>query len=102
MGQKALKEVVWSKRAIKQLQDIYNYIAEDSFQNAIKVRNGIADKTVKASLYPESFPIDKYKNFNKGNYRAFIKYSYKVSYFIGKDYIRVVRIRHTKMKPLMY
>jgi plasmid stabilization system protein ParE len=102
MGQKAIKEVIWGKRAIKQLHAIYLYIAQDSSQNAIKVRNAIADKAVRASVYPESFPIDKFKKFNKGNYRVFIRYNYKVSYFIGKDHIRVVRIRHTKMKPLRY
>jgi plasmid stabilization system protein ParE len=74
MGQKAIKEVIWGKRAIKQLHAIYLYIAQDSSQNAIKVRNAIADKAVRVSVYPESFPIDKFKKFNKGNYRVFIRY----------------------------
>lgn len=102
MGQKAPKEIVWNKKALKQLQDIYHYIAVDSYQNAIKVRTIIVESVVKASLNPESFPIDKYKRFNKGNYRAFTRYSYRVSFFVGEDHIRIVRIRHTRRKPSAY
>jgi hypothetical protein len=33
-----VKAVKWSKSAQKQLKNLYNFILEDSFQNAVKVK----------------------------------------------------------------
>ncbi|MGB0948547.1 MAG: type II toxin-antitoxin system RelE/ParE family toxin [Marinirhabdus sp.] len=37
---------------------------------------------------------------NDGSYRAFEKHSYRVSYRITENEIRILRLRHTSRNPL--
>lgn len=48
---------------------------------------------------PEKDHLDKFKVNNNGQYRAFEKHKIRVTYFISKNEIRIVRERHTKMNP---
>lgn len=93
---------VWSKRAIAELQKAYQYILQDSPQNALKVRDEIIDITINLSKHPEIFPPDKNKKENDGTWRAFEKYHYRISYRITPKEIRIVRMRHTSRSPLLY
>lgn len=94
--------VAWSKRAIAELLKAYEYIYQDSPKNAAKVRDEIIDLTIELSKHPEAYPPDKYKKNNDGNWRAFEKYRYRISYRIMKKEIRIVRMRHTSRSPLYY
>lgn len=94
--------VVWSNSAKKELRKAYEYIALDSLQNAQLVRDTIIDLTIELAIHPEKHPLDKFKNDNDGNWRAFEKYNYRVSYRILENQIRIVRIRHTSRSPLNY
>jgi len=93
---------VWGKSAQKQLQNAYEFIKNDSPQNAIKVRNEIIDLSIMLAENPEAHPPDKYKQNNDGNYRAFELYRYRVTYRILKNQIRIVRFRHTSRSPVNY
>lgn len=94
--------VIWSKVAKVQLQKAFNYLSQDSLQNAEKIRDEIIDLTLSLSEHPEIYPLDKYKQNNDGSYRAFEVYHYRISYrFINND-IHIVRMRHTSMSPLIY
>jgi len=94
--------VIWSKNAKLQLQKAFDYISQDSVQNAEKVRDEIIDLTINLSGQSEIFPLDKYKKNNDGTYRAFEIYHYRISYRIIKDSIHILRMRHTSMSPLFY
>jgi len=48
---------------------------------------------------PEKHNLDKFKVNNDGHFRAFEKHKIRVTYFISKNEIRIVRVRHTKMNP---
>ena len=52
---------VWSKQAKKQLQDAYDFILQDSLQNATNFRDEIIDITIDLPKHPEMFSPDKYK-----------------------------------------
>ncbi len=93
---------VWSNSAKRQLQKAYEYIKLDSLQNAVNVRNEIISRSVELAANPEIFPADKYKQNNDGSYRAFELYSYRISYKIQEDQIRIVRLRHTSRSPKNY
>jgi plasmid stabilization system protein ParE len=80
----------------------YKYIYCDSPQNAAKVRDAIIKMTILLSKNPEAHPLDKYKKGNDGNWRAFEKYRYRISYRILENEIRVVRMRHTSRSPSNY
>jgi plasmid stabilization system protein ParE len=93
---------VWSKRAKAELKKAYEYICQDSSQNAAKVRDELIDITIDLPRHPEIFPPDKYKKDNDGTWRAFEKYHYRISYRITPTEIRIVRMRHTRRSPLPY
>ena len=52
-------KVVWRKKALKQLNEHYNYIKLDSFESAHKVREAIFDIAESLASNPERFPIDR-------------------------------------------
>ncbi|MBA3675739.1 MAG: type II toxin-antitoxin system RelE/ParE family toxin [Chitinophagaceae bacterium] len=93
---------IWSKSAEKHLQKVYEFIKEDSPQNAIKVRNEIIDFSIKLAENPEVHPPDKYKQNNDGSCRAFEIFHYRISYRILENEIRIVRFRHTSRSPKTY
>lgn len=97
-----VKEVRWSLTAQKQLAKIYKYILKDSLQNAENVKLKILFSTRRLNEMPELHPPDKYRNNNKGNFRAYEIYSFRIVYKITKTEIIVSRIRHTKMEPKPY
>jgi plasmid stabilization system protein ParE len=88
--------------AKRQLWEAYKYIRKDSFQNAEKVRIRILDTIKALAKHPEQHPLDKYCMNNDGNFRAYEVYKYRISYYVSKEKVIVLRIRHTKMNPLNY
>ncbi|MEN9447782.1 MAG: hypothetical protein RJA25_1072 [Bacteroidota bacterium] len=96
------KKVVWTENAEKQLEKIYQYILEDSYQNAIEVKNKIFNSTSLLADFSEKYPNDKYKMNNDGNFKAYEIYRYRISYYISEHEIVVIRIRSTDMKPKKY
>lgn len=95
-------EVVWTKLSEKQMKHLYDYISNDSIKNAGVVLNDITAAVNKAINNPEIYNADKYKINNDGSYRAFEKHHYRISYRFTKNIIRVLRVRHTSMKPKSY
>ena len=94
--------LVWTKKSQKQLRSVYTYISNDSSRNAEKVIKDILIAIEKAIDNPEIYGPDKYKSANDGSYRTFEKHGYRITYRFTKDIIRILRIRHTKMKPKSY
>lgn len=99
---KASYQVVWTTRSQQQMKQVYDHISRDSLQNAEKVTKAIVSAMEKAVKNPEYFNADKYKKNNDGSYRAFEKNRYRVSYRFTKNIIRVLRVRHTSMRPKHY
>jgi plasmid stabilization system protein ParE len=98
-----MRKLIWHKLATKNLEKILDHIEEDSIQNAEKVALEILRKLTRAKENPEFYNKDKYKTNNpKGSYRAFEIYHIRVSIYFDDKEIRVVRVRHTKQKPLKY
>lgn len=102
MVKKSRPVVSWDKSAYASLNAIFEYIKQDSPSNASKVRNGILKITRSLSDHPEKYPPDKFKRNNRGSYRAFEKYSYRVAYKFTVAEIKILRIRHVKQEPLDY
>ena len=94
--------VSWDKPAYASLQKIFEYIRQDSLTNADKVRKEILKITSSLADHPERYSPDKFKKNNPGNYRAFEKYSYRVTYKHTEKEIKILRIRHVKQEPLEY
>ena len=91
--------VIWNKRASIHFKNIFDRIKLDSYSNAEKVRDGIVKIIDTLPKNPEKFPPDKFKRNNTGLFRAFEKFSYRISYRYTSSEIRILRIRHVKQEP---
>ncbi len=91
--------VRWYVSARKQFLSALEYIRTDSVQNAEKFNNRLFLKLEAVSKNPESCAPEKFKVANDGSYRAFILYKYRVTYRVKENEIRIVRFRHSSMKP---
>jgi len=98
------KKVIWSKQALEQTKAIHKYILDTSKSVSIadRVVEILFDSTQILSFQSDLFELDKFKKNNDGSYRAYTKFSYRVSYRIQNDTIRILRIRHTSRDPLEF
>jgi plasmid stabilization system protein ParE len=96
------KKIVWDKLARASLKEVYDYIKRDSLLQAEKVKQEIIAASKRLADYPEMHPPDKYRKDKDARFRAFIKYNYRISYFITEDTIRVIRLRHMEQEPKEY
>jgi plasmid stabilization system protein ParE len=95
------KEIIWSKTAQNQLEKIYFYLLKQSKDNGIsnKVIDAIYNSVTILKTNWEIYELDEMKASNKGNYRAYEIYSYRISYKITSTEIQILRIRHTSRNP---
>ncbi len=96
------KKVIWDESARVSLKKAYNRIKQDSLEQAEKVRLEILTASGKLADHPEMYPPDKYRKDKDVRFRAFEKYSYRISYFVAEDVIHVLRFRHVKQEPEEY
>jgi toxin ParE1/3/4 len=89
--------VIWSQEAKKSLSEIYNYIFEDSPQNAEKVLNKIID--VAESLQDERYEYSIDPIINKEKFRHISIWSYKIIYERTKNRVLILDIFNGKQNP---
>lgn len=94
--------IVIDEEAKQSLRKAYEYIRTQSIQNAEIVRSGILDSIKNLTNHPEMYPPDKYRIDKDKSFRAYELYSYRISYHVSANEIRILRIRHTKMNPVNY
>lgn len=97
-----VKKIIWPETVQKQFQQAFEYISNNSPQNANKVKKAVLDSTRELNRNTERYPPDKYKKDNDGTFRAYELYGFRISYRITENDIIIVRFRHTKMKPQFY
>jgi plasmid stabilization system protein ParE len=95
------KEIIWSETAQSQLKKIYKYLSKKSKSDEIssKVIDKIYNSVTILSTNWEIYELDEMKISNEGNYRAFERYSYRITYKITLEQIHILRIRHTSRNP---
>ena len=96
------KRIVWDTEAILSLKNAHQYISRESPHQANLVREKLLEAVRKLSTFPEIHPPDKYKLKNDGNFRAFEKLSYRISYYVSEYEVFILRIRHVKQFPKEY
>lgn len=98
------KKVIWSKYALRQAKSIHDYILEESksLEIANSVLKDLFDSTEILETQWEIYSLDQLKQNNDGSYRAYVKYSYRISYRTVNDVVRILRVRHTSREPLEY
>ena len=89
--------VIWSQEARKSLSEIYNYIFEDSPQNAEKVLNKIIDLVESLQDERYEFAIDPI--INKERFRHLSIWDYKIIYERTNDKVVILDIFNGKQNP---
>lgn len=97
-------KIVWDYEALNQFKEILGYLEEQSSQAPRIVKKAILDQIVQIKENPLIFEVDKVKTPKDKNFRAFIAFSYRITYQVNTDKseIRILRVRHTSREPLGY
>ena len=86
--------ILWSKRASKSLESIFNYYFQLSEPGAERIRKDIL-KTVSTLRFVEQYQIDELNP----EYRRMIVRHYKVIYKVKKQSILILNIFDTRQDP---
>jgi plasmid stabilization system protein ParE len=87
--------VVWSRRALQDLEAIAEYIAEDSQAYAAAVVKNIVQQTRQLAQFPRS--SRKVPEFDDENIREVLAYSYRIIYRLqGEDEVLIAAVIHGK------
>jgi toxin ParE1/3/4 len=89
--------VIWSQEARKSLSEIYNYIFEDSPQNAEMVLDKIIELADSLHYERYEFAIDPI--INKKKFRHISIWSYKIIYERTEDKVLILDIFNRKQNP---
>ena len=89
----------WDRSAKESLDQIYEYIFQDSPQNARKVKKELIKLVGSLNDFPEKYPREAFLEEVPGNYRSVNKWNYKVIYEVTEDSIIIVDIFPTQQHP---
>ncbi|MDD5152157.1 MAG: type II toxin-antitoxin system RelE/ParE family toxin [Flavobacterium sp.] len=88
-----MKVVEWSEESIFSMQSIYDYIFEESPQNADLVIDTLFDLGGKLNIFPKKNP--KEPLYNSEEIRFFPKWNYKIIYRIEENRIYILDVFST-------
>lgn len=96
--------IIWDRLALDHFKEILNFLAKQSSQAPKIVKEGVLSRLDDVKKNPLIFEIDKLKYSPNKEFRAFVIYSYRVTYQVKivTNEIRVIRIRHTSREPFSY
>jgi len=86
--------VVWSQRAVQDLEAIAEYIAQDSPAYAAGVVRTVINQTKTLSRFPRSGR--KVPEFDDENIRELLVYGYRVIYRIQEEEVLIAAVIHGK------
>ena len=92
--------VIWSSNSILSLQDIYNFIAFNSVQDADFVLDTLFELGDSLNLFPEKFPVDPV--FNKEDIRFCPKWNYRIVYRIEINRIYIIDVFSTQQNQKIF
>ena len=97
-------KITWDQKALDHFKDILTYLEKQSTQAPRIVKIGVINRLELVRKNPLSCEVDLLKEPANKNYRAFVVFSYRITYQIKTEEkeIRVLRIRHCSREPLGY
>ena len=97
-------KIIWDRKALDNFKEILTYLEKQNLNAPKIVKGAITAKLEIIKTNPLITELDKLKEFPNDNFRAFLTYSYRVTYQIKLETkeIRILRIRHTSREPLGY
>jgi plasmid stabilization system protein ParE len=91
-----MAEIIWSKLALLDLENIYDFIARDSPFYAQKTAESLLISVELLSTFPElgrNVP-----EYSKKNIREIIEGNYRIFYLYTKKNIFIIRVHHAARK----
>ena len=97
-------KISWDRKALDQLKEILEFLEKQSEQAPKIVKTAIISRLDILKTNPLIAEPDKLKDPSDKDFRAFIVFSYRVTYQVKSDIkeIRVLRVRHTSREPQGY
>jgi plasmid stabilization system protein ParE len=97
-------KISWDRKALDNLKEILTYLAKQDAQAPKIVKSAIISRLDIIKTNPLICESDKLKDPTHKDFRAFVIFSYRVTYQIKSETkeLRVQRIRHTSREPLGY
>jgi addiction module RelE/StbE family toxin len=96
--------ISWDRKALDNLKEILAYLHKQNPQAPKIVKSAILTRIELIKTNPLISESDKLKDPISKDFRAFVVFSYRVTYqiIIESNQLRIVRIRHTSREPLGY
>ncbi|MDG5787383.1 type II toxin-antitoxin system RelE/ParE family toxin [Evansella sp. AB-P1] len=85
-------ELVWAKSAVKDLEGICNYIAQDSEEYANIFASRVIDTIETIAIFPSSGRV--VPELNNDMIREMVLTNYRIIYRINNEKMEIVRIIH--------
>jgi len=93
-------EVVWTKKALSQLEHAVKYVKEESGVTYAQILlNGILKATRHLEKYPQAGQKEPFLAHKKSEYRYTIAWSYKIVYRVTASRVTISRVFHTAQHP---
>jgi toxin ParE1/3/4 len=86
--------VVWSRRALHDVEEIASYVAQDSSAYAAAVVRTIVNQTRLLQRFPRSGR--KVPEFDNDDIRELIAYSYRIVFQVTQDEVVIAAVIHGK------
>jgi len=101
---KSQYKIVWDIQALNNFKDILTYLEKQSNQAPRIVKLAILSRLDTIKSNPLISEQDKLRDSTDKSFRAFVVFSYRVTYQIKSDLkeVRILRIRHTSREPFGY
>ncbi|OFY82496.1 MAG: hypothetical protein A3F72_00275 [Bacteroidetes bacterium RIFCSPLOWO2_12_FULL_35_15] len=96
--------IIWDRIALDHFKDILSFLSKQSLQAPKIVKEGILSRLDDVKKNAFVFEMDKLKDNPNKEFRAFVIYSYRITYQIkaATKEIRIIRIKHTSREPFGY
>ena len=94
------RKIIWSYKSKESLNNIYEYIKNDSLQNAKKVKRRIVEIVSDLLIFPEKYSRGPFLDKTIGNFRFAVIWRYKIIYEITDNNIIILDIFHTAQSPI--
>ena len=87
-----MAQVVWSPRALRDIETIRDHIGQDNWTAAAKVLRGITGSVKRLETFPLSGREIHHRRARGA--REIIRRPYRIAYDVQGDTIRVLRVHH--------
>jgi toxin ParE1/3/4 len=91
-----MAEIRWTEEAVRWLQDIFDYIADDNAEAAQKVVAGIYDQVQILKTFQQIGY--RYRNEPNGEIRILVYGHYRIAYLIKHEAVEILGVFHGAME----